>query len=251
MNRRVIRYGVIGLVVFAIGLVIFLPARVAAGWAERMVPVKLGGVTGTVFDGRAAYASGPGGAVEGLEWTLRPTRLLLGRLSADISVDSDLGGFSGRASRSLFGTTQLSDITGRASAGWLARLGGYTFLPIAGDIAVDIDQASFDDRLDFSALAGRIGMANTRWELFNPPVDLGQFTTALDRGDDGIRLAIVDSDGPLAIEGQVRIDSQRRYVLDVRLRARAGADQRLEQMLDQLGKADAQGWHRVREQGRL
>jgi len=251
MKTRILRYTLVGLIAFVIGLVAFLPARVVAGWAEQMGPVSLGGVTGTVFNGHAAYVSGPGGAVEDLDWRLHPTRLLLGRVSADIQLASDLGGFSATASRSLFGTNQLENVTGRASAGWLAKLGGYTFLPIAGDIGIDISEAAFDDQLQFTALAGQIRMVNTRWQLFNPPVELGRFTTALDHSDDGVRLAIVDSEGPLAIDGQVRLMPDRRFTLDVRLRARAGADERLDQMLDQVAKADAEGWHRVRQQGRL
>ncbi|GAB3685606.1 type II secretion system protein N [Salinisphaera aquimarina] len=251
MKARIIRYALVGTVAFVIGLIAFLPARVVAGWAEQMAPISLGGVTGTIFNGHAAYASGPGGAVEDLNWTLHPSALLFARVSADIDIASDLDGFSATASRSLFGTTRLENVTGSASAGWLAKLGGYTFLPVAGDIGLDIREAAFDDALTFSALDGQIRVNNTRWQLFNPPVALGQFTTALGRSDQGVQLKMVDSNGPLAIDGQIAIDPQRRYQLDVRMRPRAGADERLGQMLDQLGRADAQGWHRVKENGQL
>lgn len=251
MNARILRYGAIGLVAFVIGLVAFLPARVAAGWAEQMAPVSLGGVTGTVFAGQASYASGPGGAVENLQWTLHPAALLIGRLSADIRIDSDINGFSAEVSRSLFGATTLENVTGSASAGWLAKLGGYTFLPLSGDINVDIERAAFDDTLQFDALSGQIRLGNTRWELLNPPVQLGQVTTALTNTEEGVQLTVVDSSGPLALDGQITIDNSRRYRMEAALRARAGADERLGSMLDQLGKADDEGWHRVREQGRL
>ena len=251
MNRRVLRYGLIGLITFTIGLVAFLPARVAAGWAEQMAPVSLGGVTGTIFEGRASYASGPGGAVENLGWTLHPSALLLGRVSANIDIDSDLSGFSAQVSRSLFGTTVIENVTGSASAGWLAKLGGYTFLPLSGDVRVDIQRAAFDDELQFDALSGQISLGNTRWDLLNPAVQLGQFTTALTHTDGGLQLTVVDSTGPLALDGEITIDESRRYTMEAGLRARAGTDARLGQMLDQLGPADGDGWHRVREQGRL
>lgn len=251
MNRAALRYIVIGLAAFVFGLVAFLPARVAAGWAEQAAPLSFGGVTGTVFHGRASYVSGPGGAVENLGWTMHPAALLLGRLSADLEINSDLGGFSAQASRSLFGQTTFEKVRGSASAGWLAKLGGYTFLPLSADVRVDISEASFDDDLRFDALSGEIRVANTRWELFNPPVPLGRFTTALSKADDGIRATIVQSEGPLALDGQLSTDETRRYQMDVRLRARAGADERLGQMLDQLGPAGPDGWHQVREKGQL
>ncbi|WP_353175768.1 MULTISPECIES: type II secretion system protein N [unclassified Salinisphaera] len=248
---RALRYGLIGLVAFVIGLLAFLPARVAAGWAEQMGPIAMGGVTGTLFAGRASYISGPDGAIENVAWTLEPASLLLGRVSARLQIDSDLGGFDADISRSLFGQTTIENVSGSASAGWLAKLGGYTFLPLSADVRVNIDHAVFDDTLAFDALDGQISLANTRWQLFNPPVPLGQFTAALARADDGLGLTMVESEGPLAIDGGLTLDESRRYRLDVRLRARAGADERLPQMLDQLGRADADGWHTIREQGRL
>jgi hypothetical protein len=248
---RALRYGLIGLITFIIGLVAFLPARVAAGWAEHMGPIAMGGVTGTLFDGRASYISGPDGAIKNVAWTLEPASLLLGRISARLNIDSDLGGFDANVSRSLFGQTTIENVTGSASASWLAKLGGYTFLPLSGDVRVNIDEAVFDDELHFDALAGQINLVNTRWQLFNPPVPLGRFTAALGRSDDGLRVTIVESDGPLAIDGGLSLDETKRYLLDVRLRARAGADERLPQMLEQLGRANAEGWHPIREQGRL
>lgn len=251
MKLRILRYVVVGLVAFLVGLVAFLPARIAAGWVDSATPVTLGGVTGTLFDGHAAYASGPGGAVEDIDWTLHATSLLLARLSVDVAVDSDIDGFAAEITRSLFGTTRIHNLQGSASAGWLAKLGGYTFLPLSGDVRIRIDEAVVDDNLQFSSLNGTVRMGNTRWDLFNPPVDLGTFETALENSDDGIRATVVDSQGPLAIDGQITLDGSRRYRLDARLRARAGADDRLDDMLDQIGRADAEGWHRVREQGRL
>jgi hypothetical protein len=220
MTRAALRYSVIGLITFVIGLVAFLPARVAAGWAEQAVPVSIGGVTGTVFKGRASYVSGPGGAVENLAWNLHPAALLIGHISADLEIDSDLGGFSAQVSRSLFGQNTLENISGSASAGWLAKLGGYTFLPLSADVRVDISEAVFDDDLKFDALDGEVRVENTRWELFNPPVRLGRFTTALSKADEGIRATIMQSEGPLALDGALSTDESRRYQMDVRLRAR-------------------------------
>lgn len=252
MIWRSARYVIVGLLAFAIGLVVYLPARVAAQWVGPAVPITLGGVTGTLLDGHAAYAAGPGGTVENVDWHLDPAGLVLGRLSADLAVDSDLGGFNARATRSLFGNTRIENLSGSASAGWLAKLGGYAFLPLSGDIGVDVSEVAFDDALHIKALSGQIRLGNTRWQLFNPPIELGRFTAVLDHGDQGeARLRIAESDGPLALDGDIRIDDDMRYRLDVRLRARAGADDRLPQLLSQLGRSDDEGWYRVRENGRL
>lgn len=242
----------IGIAAFIVGIVVFFPARVAAGWIESAVPdVTLGGVSGTLLDGRARYAAGPGAAVEDLRWTLHPGALLTGRISADISIDSDISGFSGTVARTFWGTTTISDVQGAASLGWLAKLAGYTFLPLSANLDATVDTLSLDDNLTISALEGRLQLSNTRWQLVRPPLQLGRFAAVVEQTENGLRLVMAESDGPLAIDGQAQLDASNRFQVDVRLRARAGADDRLENLLEQLGEADAQGWHHVRQQGQL
>ncbi len=242
----------IGVVAFIVGIVVFFPARVAAEWAESAVPdITLGGVSGTLLDGRARYAAGPGAAVENLRWTLHPGALLTGRLAADIRIDSDISGFSGTVARSFWGTTTISDVQGAASLSWLAKLAGYTFLPLSANLDAATDALSLNDSLTLSALEGRLQLTSTQWQLVEPPLQLGGFAATVEQTENGLTLRVTESDGPLAIRGQAQLDANRQFQVDMRLRARAGADDRLENLLDQLGEADAQGWHRVRQQGRL
>lgn len=252
MNVKVIRLVIVGVVAFAIGLVTFLPARVAANWVQSSTPVKLGGVTGTLFHGEAGYASLPGGGVENLRWTLHPAALLLGRASVHLSFNSDLDGFSADVSRSLIsGSTDVSNATGSATAGWLAKLAGYTFLPLSGRIQLNINDARFDDALKVSALDGQITLSKARWELLNPAIELGKVQTALDHTDTGLRARVIDSQGPLAVKGHATLADNQTYAADIQLRARAGADDRLKKLLAQIGKADSEGWYRIRQRGRL
>lgn len=252
MNWRYLVFPIVGLLAFVSGLVVFLPARVAAGWVQSNTPVQMGGITGTLLDGQASYVSLASGGVDNVHWQLHPAALLLGQASAHIRFDSDLDGFSADIDRSLFsGRTQVSRATGDATVGWLAKLAGFTFVPVSGRVAVDIDNAQFDDSLKVSALNGQVTLAKSRWELLNPPLALGRVQTALDHTDDGIRARIIDSAGALAVKGHATLSETQRYALDIQLRPRAGADDRLKQLLDQLGQADNEGWHRIHEQGRL
>lgn len=252
MNWTILRLIIVGVVAFAIGLVAFLPARVAAGWVQSSTPARLEGVTGTLFQGEASYASLPGGGVNNLQWTLHPAALLLGHASAHVRFDSDLDGLSTDVSRSLIsGNTQVSNATGNATAGWLAKRGGYTFLPVSGRIQLNIKDARFDDALQVSALDGQVTLSRARWELINPAIKLGSVQAVLDHGDAGVRARLTDSRGPLVIKGKATLSDNQAYTADVRLRARAGADDRLKKLLAQIGKADSEGWHRLQQRGRF
>lgn len=252
MNWTIIRLIIVGVVAFAIGLVAFLPARVVAGWVQSSTPAKLEGVTGTLFHGQASYASLPGAGINNLQWTLHPAALLLGHASAHVSFDSDLDGLSTDVSRSLIsGNTQISNATGSATAGWLAKRGGYTFLPVSGRIQLNIKDARFNDALHVSALDGQITLSKARWELLNPAIKLGGVQAELDHTDAGIRARLVDSHGPLVIKGKATLSDDQAYAANVQLRARVGADDRLKKLLAQIDKADSEGWHRLQQHGRF
>ncbi|WP_423820517.1 type II secretion system protein N [Salinisphaera sp. SPP-AMP-43] len=251
MKWRRFRFAIAGGIAFVIGLVVYLPASLVAHWTTDGTPVQLQGVSGTLLDGQAAYVSLPDGALDNLQWQLAPAALLLGRLSVSVRTDTDLGHLSGNVDRSLFGGNTIRHLHGEATIGWAADLAGYTFVPLSGRIGLDLSQVSFDDQLKVSALDGQVQLTNSRWELLNPPLTLGRFQAQVTHTDDGLAAEIVDSHGPLALTGQVRLVGQRRYDLNVRLRARAGADERLKKILGQLGRPDNEGWYRVREQGRL
>lgn len=251
MNWRIAGYVGVALIAFVIGLIDYLPASLAASWATDDTPVRLEGVSGTLLDGRAAYASLPHGALDNLHWQLHPSALLLGEISATVQVDSDLGPISGEIHRGVLGGNSLDGVHGEATIGWLSDLAGYTFVPVSGRIALDLDHLAFNDDLAISALDGRIQLTNSRWQLLDPPLDLGRFQVRLDHVDDGVEARILDSQGPLALTGGVQLSDNQRYDLDVKLRARAGAEARLKQILQHLGSPDSQGWYHVRERGSL
>ncbi|HET7315510.1 type II secretion system protein N [Salinisphaera sp.] len=251
MSWRIVRFVVVGLVAFVVGLITYLPASLVAGWVAGDTPVRLAGVSGTLLNGRAAYASLPHGALDNVRWHVHPAALLTGSVAADIRVDSDLGRVRAKVRRSLFGHNTLEDIHGEATIGWLAKLAGYTFVPVSGRIRLDLDRLAFDDDLHIDALSGTLQLTNSRWELFNPPLELGRFKAELSRGDTGVALRIVDSQGALALTGSVKLSDNQHYDLNVKLRARAGADARLEQILQHLGEPDSEGWYHVRERGSL
>lgn len=251
MSWRIVRYVAVGLIAFVIGLVDYLPASLVAGWVTGDTAVQLEGVSGTLLDGQAAYASLPHGALDNVHWQLHPAALLLGGLKATVHVDSDLGHIAGEIHRGLLGGNSLDDVHGQATIGWLADLGGYTFVPISGRIGIDLDHVAFDDDLSISALDGQVQLTNSRWQLLDPPLDLGRFRAELKHDDDGIAARILDNQGPLALTGGAQLSDNQRYDLDVKLRARAGADDRLKKILRQLGSPGSEGWHHVRERGSL
>src|SRR5699024_2729882 len=95
----------LGLLAFVIGLLAYLPARVAINWLPTNLGVRLIGVQGTLFDGHAERVIGADFSISDLHWRLHPGAVLLGRLSADLRVASDLDAITATATRAIWGTT--------------------------------------------------------------------------------------------------------------------------------------------------
>lgn len=240
----------LGLLSLLIGLVVNAPAAWLAQQVRQYAPqVTMAGVSGTALNGRAQYLVADGAVLEGVEWQLRPLALLTARVEADLAVTTDIGRIRATLSRGLGSETRIGDVEGEASLGWFGRLAGYNQLPLTGDISAYVDRAVITDKLRVARVDGTVQLANARWQLAKPPIELGRFGGRLSTVDDGVALAAQDSEGPLDITGTARLIGQNQYSLDMRLRPRAGADERLKSMLDLLGRPDDEGAYRVRERG--
>src|SRR5688500_12399344 len=87
----------LGVCAFVIFAVTTLPAGVVLSWLGSS-GISAGGVSGTIWNGRAQVLQVQGANIGGVEWKLHALPLLTARLSADVKVTRIDG----------FATTQLS-----------------------------------------------------------------------------------------------------------------------------------------------
>lgn len=249
MSRRPLL--ALGAAALLVGLVAQIPASWLAQRVQARAPaVKLAGVAGTAFAGRAQYLIADGVVVRDVEWRLRPAAL-----AADLTVATDNGRIRATVRRGPGGGIRVTGAEGDASLAWFGRLIGYHQLPVSGDVSASLNEAAINVRhaggLGISQIDGRLRLTGAHWELARPPIALGGFTGTLTTEDDAVTLQVAESDGPLAVTGTAQLAGGDRYELDLRLHPRAGADERLKSTLGLLGRPDAEGAYRVRERGRF
>ncbi|MDT0636196.1 type II secretion system protein N [Spectribacter hydrogenoxidans] len=247
--KLVILAGVLALVV---GLVWRLPATVASGWVQSAVPnLTLAGTEGTALSGRAGHVLYEDIALEDVSWQLRPLRLLIGQVAVQLSTATDVGRIEASLRRGLSGNLSAGPVNGQASLAWLARRAGYTFVPLSGSLILAIDNAELDSAGQVQTLTGRVQARGLQWDLLKPPAPIGNFVGVVSGEAGDLQLTIEEADGPVDVEGQASLAANGIYRLDLRLRARAGADDRLKKLIDQLGRPDNQGWYPIVERGQL
>ena len=240
-----------GLLALLIGLVIYLPAPVAAGWVQNQVDgLRLTGVSGSAFEGRVQYLGFNEVTLENVRWKLSPLALLTGRAAANLQINTDTGSISGDVTHSLLGNTQLQNLNGSASISWIGALAGYRFVPLDGLLSIQDGAAVVEDQI-LTHADGEVLLNNANWLLLKPAISFGNFRAGLTSDGQTSGLEILDSDGPLDTQGSAQLINNKNYQVDLRVRARAGADERLKKLLSQLGRPDAQGWYRIQERGNL
>lgn len=251
MNRR--QLAVAGMLAFAIGLIVLLPARVATAWIQGPGDgISLSGIHGTWLNGQARQVRFGTSVLKNVHWQWQPAALFSGRIALTLHAATDLGGIRATAAQTFRGTTALTNLHGRASVGWLAQHIGYTFVPISGQLTFDMDRVALNDQLTPIAASGQLYLARVYWQLTQPPLQLGRYAATISTHDGQIRLQMAGRDGPLAVRGHVTVSTaSRQYTLRARLRPRAGAEQRLRSLLGMLGEADASGAYRIQMQGQL
>ncbi len=238
---------ILGLVAFALALIVVLPAS----WIEGALPsgVQCARWSGSVWRGQCNELTlSDGGKVvmklASLGWKLRPMALLGLKVRADFQSRWSNGQASGQVALGPGGTIQLRDMM----ASMLLDPTALGALPAGWSGQARLERGEFDWKdgrlgrlgglLDVSGLTDRRGTALGSYRLDMPAGGTPPFTGQL-----------TDTGGPVQVEAKLELTADRNWSLEGRMRQRDAGDLRLSRQLDMLGSADASGWRRLTAAG--
>ncbi len=217
-------------------VVSMFPAQAAYRWFAPD-EVRMSGVAGTLWSGRAALASAAGLPLRDLRWQLDALPLLIGR--AHVRVQTRLAeGIAEARVRASPGGVVLRDVRLVTSLAALAPV-----VPIGdarGRVDVRLDRLELTDGRPTAAV-GQADIAGLTVPTFVPggrgeAVGLGDYALVFeDTNGAGVLARFSDKSGPLAVDGTLKLDPDGRYVLEVRAAPRPGAPNELIQALELLG----------------
>ncbi|MES0875112.1 type II secretion system protein N [Sinimarinibacterium thermocellulolyticum] len=237
---------------FVLGLIVHAPAASLYGWiagGNAELPVRLFGVTGTLVSGAASLlARGDQPLARNVRWRLVPSSLLLGRASFALSSGGPPLLFEGVAGMGLGGAVHLRDTRASGELRALAAIAGLPFVPVNGEIGIDLASLTLVDRWPRHA-HGRLQVIGLSWTLGRDPVALGDFEARIEDADDGIVATVSTLKGSIEVDGRARLAVDGAYDLDLRLRATPDAPPMVNNLLRALGPADADGYQRLRRTG--
>jgi len=230
----------LGIAAYLLFLAVLLPASFVA---SRLAPpqAELRDVQGTAWDGSArATLRTPQGPVEleRLTWSLRPARLLTGRIAYDVTAAAKGLEARARVERG-FTACELRDLEARADAAALALLA-----PLAaawqpqGEITMTSPLLSWDG----TELRGE-GRAEWRGAAvaLSQVRPLGSYRGELKGAGGPARVTLSTLEGPLRLTGDGTLTSQGRLAFSGEARGEGTAATALDPLLDLMGPRRADG----------
>lgn len=225
-----------------------MPASLALGLAGgTLEPLRLDGVSGTLWRGQALDARVLGEPIGRLQWTLAPMALLRGGLDVDFMLDGERYAGSGHLMR-RDGRLRFEHTDIELPAATLAPLVDLPSLDLRGRVRLVLDHAELLDgvpvMLSGSALWQEAAVSGAA------AASLGEITATFEGSvGKGFRGVLDDNGGPLDVDGGFQAGFTG-YSVDVRLKARPGHPQ-VEQALRYVGQPQADGSVRLLVEGGL
>ena len=230
-----------GLVVFVLGLVATLPARVVLD-AFAPPAVRAWGVEGSIWSGRAAALAVGETGIGGIEWELSPASLLALRLAADVRIRRIDGFLDAHVSAPLLGgAVRLTGVEAAARLETLPR----SVVPegTAGQLSARLEEVTLDEGWP-TRVVGRIAFDTLELPGVRYAIGPLEFVFPPDRDPP---LADARSlGGPLASEGTFGLPGPRRWFIDALLGPGENAPRELVEGLKYVGEAAPDGRRHVR-----
>lgn len=245
---RIFGLFLLGLLAFAVTAIWKFPA---AGVLPHVntAPIKLNGVSGTVWNGTAqsVVAPAPAVPVTNVNWKARPSTLLSGSAGAMVNFEVIGGKGEGLVSRNLAGNMFVTDGNFRVPA---SRLEQFLPLPVAefgGIVLADITKVEIENNL----LKSSDGTVTWRDAEVKNTVKLGQVVFDIEpQGEQHIG-KLSNTDGQLDIRGEVLLDQAGNYKADIHIKPTAETPPQVNGLLGVVGQPASDGSYRIRNSGNI
>jgi len=242
LSRPVVRWIIIGLVVYLTFLIINLPASLLfSQFGKRGVQAST--ITGTLWHGRAANIQAGVLQLGNAEWQLRFLPLLSGKLAVDVKLTPVKGFAQGRVSISLSGAIAFNDLSASLPLESIVGAGG---LPggWVGTAQAKLSELVLKDNWPIGA-KGTIDVI----DLTGPtrePNNIGAYRLTFNGSSAGKKDELVGSlqDLPGAainVVGTLKLGAGHSYELDTMVGPRPNTPHSIADGMQILGAPDAQG----------
>lgn len=238
-NKKNIQYILIIVALYLFFLITSLPAKIILSSVTFPKNIHLSSISGTIWSGKAENFKISGIELGSIKWNLHALNLIVGELSADISVLNNKQYINTEISVSYSGKVELEETRFLVD---LSSLQPLTYgLPFSySGKASGYFPVSFFHKNNYVGVNGKLSL--TSIDMTSPQQQsFGDFVVDFRAEKEGATSGqLKDSGGVLNINGQLMLKKNGQLNISAKLAARE-AGSSLEQALSFLGKKDASG----------
>lgn len=211
--RSVLKYVLFAAAMYLVFLAGTLPAPwIYSHWLQpRLGGLKLYGVQGTVWEGRASVLRSGNIQVENAHWDLHPWALFRGRLEAALQFSYEAAPGSMVVGRSFAGNWYFDEVSLELPARQLTPLLRLPAAELGGKLAVQLSSLAVQQG-KVTAVDGSVA-----WEkaaLRKPvAVELGTFEMNLETNAEGVNGTLLDKGGSVQAQGLFKLNPEGQYQL--------------------------------------
>lgn len=248
-----IRYILFAFVVYVVFLFMTFPANtVYAYWKETMgeeVPFSASQLDGSIWSGKAIEVRVGTKQVKSVSWQFHPFKLFLGRVELGWEFEVDDGYGKGVIGRRLMGDLYLNDVEAWVPMSEISQMANLQALRPAGSLSVNMQQISLNQQ-SLTAAIGNIEWNSAELTLLSA-ISLGDLQIRFEPADDGVKGVLSDQGGPLQADGLLTLSNDGKYTFTGVFAARDPQQTDLKNALQSLGRAGADGKHKITRSGEL
>lgn len=249
-KRYIILLAVCSYLLFTLSMV---PASKVLGLANSIspLPVKVYGVSGNLWNGRAQQVIAPGQPViDNLHWSINPLGIFLARLSAEFNASVKNQNITGNLSINALGRLQGSDIRARIDAAVMQQLLRLPLGELEGVFNFNVHSIELNQTA-LPLLDASMNWQKARLTLMDT-VDLGHIDLQITPNDDGSLLAsISNKEGDLRLSGDARVDASKNYSINLNMAPQPTTARNITQSLGMFARRQADGSYLLKRKGNL
>ena len=230
----------LGIGAFLLLALFTLPAKAVLSFFQP-AGVTLGGVSGTLWNGRAQAVRSGALHVGSVEWNLDILRLFTGKFGADVKVTRSDGFAQGSIAAAPGGQITLRAFNASLPVSALPPnvvRGGWT-----GTLNLKLGQLTLENSWPVAA-TGTVEVTDLVGPA-NRPAALGNYRVVFPAEGAGTADAVTgtlsDTGGPLAVNGTVQLNKNHSYLVSGLIATRPGAPSDMTRTLEILGEPDTEG----------
>ena len=239
----------LGLLAFAVTSVWKFPA---AGVLPHVniEPVKLSGVSGSVWNGSAQQVIGPDPQlppVHNVNWKFQPSALLAASAGANIDFEVLGGTGKGLVRRNLAGDVMLTDGKLQIPATNLEQFLPLPVAEFAGVLLADIEELELENNL-LKRTQGKVVWSNA--EIIDA-TKLGQVVFDIVPEGDLHMGKLSNTGGELTLRGEVTLDQAGNFKADIQIKPTPQTPAHVDGILKLIGRPASDGSYRIRNNGNI